>query len=104
MVTLRTILIRGGWVLPLSDGGKPLQDGMVKIVDNKIAAVGLWREPVKETGPYEMIDARDRLVMPGLINAHTHAAMVLLRGAADDLPLMTWLKERIWPLEKKLTP
>lgn len=99
-----TILIRGGWVLPLSDGGKPLQDGMVKIIDNKIAVVGPWREPVKETGPYEMIDARDRLVMPGMINTHTHAAMVLLRGVADDLPLMTWLKERIWPLEEKLTP
>ncbi|HHU81638.1 MAG TPA: amidohydrolase [Firmicutes bacterium] len=103
MVALRTILIRGGWVLPLSEGGKPLQDGMVKITGNKIATVGPWREPVKETEPYEVIDARNRLVMPGLVNTHTHAAMVLLRGVADDLPLMTWLKEKIWPLEDRLT-
>ena len=40
--------------------------------------------------------------MPGLVNAHTHAAMTLLRGYADDLPLMQWLEEKIWPLEGKL--
>src|SRR5690606_21044137 len=68
-----------------------------------VLASGNWREPVKETEPYEVIDARDRLVMPGLINTHTHAAMVLFRGVADDLPLMTWLKEKIWPLEARLT-
>jgi len=98
-----TILIRGGWVLPMAGGG-PLKDGMIKIVDGKIATVGPWREPAKDSPPGEIVDARDRLVMPGLVNTHTHAAMVLFRGFADDLPLMTWLKEKIWPLEEKLTP
>ncbi len=98
-----TILIRAGWVLPMTGAG-PLKDGMIKIVDGKITHVGPWREPPKDGPPAEFVDARDRLVMPGLINTHTHVAMVLFRGFADDLPLMTWLKEKIWPLEAKLTP
>ena len=51
-----------------------------------------------------VISGEDKLVIPGFINAHTHLAMTLLRGYADDLPLMTWLEEKIWPLEAKLTP
>ncbi len=50
-----------------------------------------------------VFSGRDQLILPGLINAHTHLAMVLMRGYADDLPLMRWLKEEIWPLEAKLT-
>lgn len=50
-----------------------------------------------------VIDGQNRLATPGLINAHTHLAMVLMRGYADDLPLMRWLEEEIWPLEAELT-
>ncbi len=50
------------------------------------------------------IEAENCLALPGLINCHTHAGMVYTRGYADDLPLMTWLEEYIWPLEAKLTP
>jgi 5-methylthioadenosine/S-adenosylhomocysteine deaminase len=50
-----------------------------------------------------VIDGRGKAVIPGLINAHTHAAMTLLRGIGDDMPLMPWLKEKIWPNEAKLT-
>jgi len=53
---------------------------------------------------YETLDATDSLVMPGLVNAHTHVAMTLLRGYADDKPLDTWLQEDIWPVEAELTP
>lgn len=49
------------------------------------------------------IDGQGMVAMPGLINAHTHLAMTLFRGAADDLPLMTWLQEKIWPVEARLT-
>lgn len=52
----------------------------------------------------EQLDASDALVIPGLINAHTHVAMTLLRGYADDKPLETWLQEDIWPAEAELTP
>ncbi|MFW5918540.1 MAG: amidohydrolase, partial [Haloferacaceae archaeon] len=63
---------------------------------------------IAEVGPNltgdRRLDASDCLVMPGLINAHTHAAMTLLRGYADDEPLETWLREHIWPVEAELTP
>ena len=52
----------------------------------------------------ERLDATDSLVMPGLVNAHTHVAMTLLRGYADDKPLDAWLQEDIWPVEAELTP
>ena len=51
-----------------------------------------------------IVDATDCLVLPGLVNAHTHAAMTLLRGYADDLPLQQWLEEHIWPVEAALEP
>ncbi|ATW88481.1 5-methylthioadenosine/S-adenosylhomocysteine deaminase [Halohasta litchfieldiae] len=63
---------------------------------------------VIEVGPdvtaEETLDATDSLVMPGLVNAHTHVAMTLLRGYADDKPLDAWLQEDIWPVEAELTP
>ena len=49
------------------------------------------------------IDATDRILMPGLINLHTHVAMTLMRSYADDIPLMAWLGDHIWPFEAKLT-
>ncbi|VVB66423.1 5'-deoxyadenosine deaminase [Candidatus Gugararchaeum adminiculabundum] len=52
----------------------------------------------------ETIDCKDKLLMPGLVNTHTHAAMSLLRGYGDDLRLQEWLEKRIWPAESKLTP
>ena len=49
----------------------------------------------------ERIDAGGMALVPGLVNAHTHAAMTLFRGYADDLPLMEWLTKHIWPIEKR---
>lgn len=72
--------------------------GSVAIDGNKIIAVG---KDVKEKADV-VIDAKGKVVLPGLINGHTHLAMVLLRGVADDMALMPWLKTRIWPIEKNL--
>ena len=66
---------------------------------NRIAHVG--SEP--PAGAARTIDGTDRLALPGLVNAHTHAAMTLFRGYGDDMPLRPWLEERIWPAEAKLT-
>ncbi len=52
----------------------------------------------------ELIDASGCVLLPGLVNAHTHAAMTLFRGSADDMELQPWLEEKIWPVEKRLTP
>jgi len=72
--------------------------GSVAIDGNKITAVG---KDVKEKADV-VIDAKGKVVLPGLINDHTHLAMVLLRGVADDMALMPWLETRIWPIEKNL--
>lgn len=69
--------------------------------DGRIAAVG--PEVVPQPGD-EVIDAGGGALVPGLVNGHTHAAMTLFRGYGDDLPLMQWLREKIWPLEAKLEP
>jgi 5-methylthioadenosine/S-adenosylhomocysteine deaminase len=66
-----------------------------------IAAVGPEVEPAPGD---EVIDATGMTLVPGFVNGHTHAAMTLLRGYADDLPLMTWLEEHIWPIERRMEP
>ena len=60
---------------------------------------------IKEIGKIEGTgyDASDKIVLPGFVNCHNHAAMILLRGIADDLPLMQWLENKIWVLERKFT-
>jgi 5-methylthioadenosine/S-adenosylhomocysteine deaminase len=74
--------------------------GHLGIVGNRISYIAPDLPPDEAT---RTIDGADRLALPGLVNAHTHAAMVLFRGYGDDMPLMPWLEERIWPAEAKLT-
>lgn len=74
--------------------------GHLGITGNRITHIGTEAADGK---PARVIDGTDRLAMPGLVNAHTHAAMTLFRGYGDDMPLKPWLEERIWPAEAKLT-
>ncbi|HPW72572.1 MAG TPA: amidohydrolase family protein [Methanothrix sp.] len=76
----------------------PGQD--IRIEEGKIAQIGpgLPRERSDE-----VIEGNGMLAIPGLVNCHTHLAMSLLRGYADDMELMPWLEEKIWPLEARLT-
>ena len=74
----------------------------VVIKNGRILAVGQTDDLRRAYAPTRSIDLGNSLIMPGLINAHTHAPMTLLRGFADDLPLMTWLTEHIFPMEKRL--
>jgi 5-methylthioadenosine/S-adenosylhomocysteine deaminase len=95
-------LILHGLVVTLDDQLTVLEDGAVAIVGLEIAAVGAAGEFAAQfVGPTtEVIDASGQLVMPGLINAHTHAADSLFRGLVDDLALEPWL-ERLWVAERK---
>jgi len=97
------ILIINGTILTMTqEVPELLHDGSLLIRDGRIAAIGGRREvalPDRDRRPRQVIDARGSLVMPGLINTHTHAAMTLFRGLADDLPLMTWLHDHIFPAE-----
>ena len=96
-----SILIKNANIIPMTEANSVIEKGYLVIEDDRITAVGSQEPP---TGNYnQIIDATNNLVLPGFVNAHTHAAMTLLRGYADDLPLMEWLETKIWPLEAKLT-
>jgi 5-methylthioadenosine/S-adenosylhomocysteine deaminase len=72
----------------------------VRAVDGVIAAIG---PDVEAADGDEIVDAGGMALVPGLVNGHTHAAMTLFRGYADDLPLMEWLEQHIWPVEKRMS-
>ena len=95
------ILVTNGIVLTLDAGDTKIINGAVAIAKDTITAVG----PADEFGDWSVsqeIDANGGIIMPGLINCHTHAAMTCFRGLADDLQLMTWLNDHIFPAEAKL--
>jgi 5-methylthioadenosine/S-adenosylhomocysteine deaminase len=94
-----SILIRGGVVLTMNDRFD-IVEGDVSIADGRIAAVA-----PSITDPHDhVIDARGGYVLPGLIQTHIHLCQTLFRGFADDLPLMDWLRRRVWPMEAAHTP
>jgi 5-methylthioadenosine/S-adenosylhomocysteine deaminase len=96
------LLIHNAMVVTVNDRDEIFSPGAVAIRGDSILWVGpeeFWSSAVE---PGERLDARGGLVMPGLINAHTHAAMTCFRGLADDLPLSVWLNEHIFPAEKKI--
>lgn len=87
------------WVLPIEPPGVVLAEHSVIVEDTRIVAL-LPHEEAARRFPYASVIALpDRVVMPGLVNTHTHAAMTLLRGFADDLRLSEWLEDRVWPAE-----
>ncbi|MGD2272642.1 MAG: amidohydrolase [Desulfobacterales bacterium] len=95
------ILVTNGIVLTMKHGDAPIYDGAVAIKKDKIRKIG----PSDEFSNWKVsrrIDAQGGIIMPGLINTHTHAAMTCFRGLADDLPLMTWLNDHIFPAESRL--
>ena len=103
------ILIKNGTILPMNiaDDSPKYFTGHLAIEGNRIAFVSSNKADAdnflashKEN--CKVIDATGQIVMPGLINTHTHVAMSLLRGISDDVPLMEWLNEHIWPVEGKM--
>jgi len=72
-------------------------------IDETGTIVGVGKDVRKAVDADIVIDGSDRIAIPGLVNTHTHAAMTLLRGYADDMPLQEWLEEKIWPLEAHLS-
>ncbi|MGB9683632.1 MAG: N-ethylammeline chlorohydrolase [Candidatus Bathyarchaeota archaeon] len=96
-------LIYGGTIITIQNG-KIIKDGAVVIENDVIVDVGKSREMLRKyPRGYERLDAKGKVVIPGLINTHQHAAMSLLRGYADDLPLQEWLEKWIWPIEGYMT-
>jgi len=95
------IIISGGRVLTLDEADSIIHDGFLAIDGNVIIGVGTSREMEARFSGRTTIDARDCLVMPGLVNGHTHAAMTCFRGLADDMELMDWLDNYIFPAEAR---
>lgn len=95
------LLVEARWVLPIEPAGTVLEHHAVAVNEGRIIGV------IPNSEARERFSARSHhqldthVVLPGLINLHTHAAMSLMRGMADDLPLMTWLNDHIWPAETK---
>jgi 5-methylthioadenosine/S-adenosylhomocysteine deaminase len=97
------ILIKNGLILTMGSAGRVIKDGAIVIEEGIITIIGKTDEIVKEYRRSDMvIDARNKIVMPGLVNTHVHMFQSLLRGIGDDLPLHIWLKDIIWPLTKHL--
>ncbi len=93
------ILLNADWILPVES--PPIKDGALAINNNIIEDIGNQKDLNAKYNNYEKIELKDKIILPGFINAHTHSAMVLFRGLADDLPLNIWLNDNIWPAEAK---
>ena len=89
------------WIIPVEPAGAVLEGHCVALRDGLIEAVLPRAAAEVRFAAYEKVELGEHALIPGLVNAHTHAAMALMRGLADDLPLMRWLEEHIWPAETK---
>jgi 5-methylthioadenosine/S-adenosylhomocysteine deaminase len=103
MLPAADILVTHGTVLTMDAAGTRIDDGAVAIAGDRILAAAP-AERLAGVQAKKVIDAHGGIIMPGLVNTHTHAAMTCFRGLADDLPLMTWLNDHIFPAEARLTP
>src|SRR6266850_858271 len=95
------LIIRGGTVVTMDRERRVIQDGAVAIKDGRIVAVGRAAEIDRDYAAREVVNAGGKVVIPGLINGHTHVPMTLFRGLADDLDLQEWLTKYIFPAEAK---
>ena len=94
-------IIQADYIITMAKGQTVLRNSALVIQGNKIADTGSFDDISKKYSSKNIIKGENRAVLPGLINTHTHAAMVYFRGMADDLPLKEWLEEHIWPAENK---
>lgn len=98
------ILIRKSYVITMDDDDNLYPQGCIAIKGDTIAYVGDEESLPVGFAPDEVLDGSGMLALPGFVNAHTHSAMSLFRGYANDMPLMDWLAQKIWPLEDRLQP
>ncbi|MHA2081221.1 MAG: amidohydrolase family protein [Candidatus Thorarchaeota archaeon] len=98
----KSILIKNGYILTLNSDREIITDGTLYIENDTIVDVGK-SEDLKDHKAELVIDAKNKLVMPGLIDTHTHLAQALIRGCADDVSLVDWLKKYVWVLQGNFT-
>ena len=100
---MATLEIRGATLLTMVEGAQPIPDGLIAAENGTITYAGAAGGYGRTREPDDVLDASGCVALPGLVNAHTHCAMTLLRGFADDMDLKPWLEEMVWPTEMKLT-
>jgi 5-methylthioadenosine/S-adenosylhomocysteine deaminase len=101
----RRTLLTGAAVVTVDDSARVLDPGWVLIEGRLIGAVGAGDPPPEiRAGADEVVDLAGRIVMPGMVNAHTHLFQTFFRGLADDLPLLDWLRDCIWPGAEHIDP
>ena len=98
---MSTTILKARWLLTMTPGSEVLNEHALVMQGERIAAILPWAEAEAQFPDAERVELGQHVLIPGLINGHTHSAMSLLRGVADDVPLMDWLNNHIWPLEKK---
>ena len=94
-------LVEARWVIPVEPEGVVLEHHAVVVDDGRIRAILPHGEARSGYSAHQVVELGEHVVLPGLVNAHTHAGMTLMRGLADDVPLMRWLKDHIWPVESR---
>jgi len=95
------ILITGGTILTVDHQDLKIENGAIAVDRDAIVALGTKENILQEYRGRETIDVPDSIIMPGLVNSHTHAAMTCFRGIADDMELMDWLNDYIFPAEAR---
>ena len=100
MHTVET-LVHARWIVPVDPADRVLEHHALAIAHGRIVALLPSAEATSRFAAVEEVSLPRHMLIPGLVNAHTHAAMTLLRGLADDLPLMQWLQDHIWPAEHR---
>src|SRR5437899_2332513 len=95
------LVVSGDFVLPMTDGLPVMEDAAVAVLGGAIVAVGPRREIARTFAAKD--ELAGGIVLPGLVNCHGHAGMTLYRGLGDDMPLMEWLQDFVWPAEKRFT-
>ena len=93
------LIVKGAHIVTMDAAGSVIEDGAIAIDEGIILDIGDTAEIEANYSAVETLDGNRRIVMPGLVNGHSHAAMTLLRGVADDLALMDWLQNYIFPAE-----
>lgn len=94
-------LIAPRWCIPVRPSGAVLEGYALAVADGRIVDLLPRDEALQKYQPSVVIERQSHVLIPGLVNLHTHAAMTLLRGYCDDLPLERWLQEGIWPAEQR---
>jgi 5-methylthioadenosine/S-adenosylhomocysteine deaminase len=91
------IIIEGGTLITMAEGQAPISKVRISIKKDKIIDIQTYDDRYQHPAGAEIIDARNGIIMPGLVNTHSHTAMTIFRGLADDLPLKQWLYDKIFP-------